>query len=273
MMNNIQISIITLSKNDQLKFLKTLRSVELQKIDFKIEWIVLDGSDENINKQNKETISQKFHKKHGIHIRHINSNKLKIKGIYPCMNYGKRIAKGIFIIFLNSGDTFFNSNSLKTFFKNSINVGADNSLIFGQANIVANKKINWLFPGKHLKNINIWLMFFEPNHQTMLISRDLANQFDFPTQYNIIGDGYWKRNILRKASKVIYIKTPLIKFFLDGVSSTKPSKKILKELLKNQNISIFRKIIFTTKYFFPRRFFSLYYLMQKYKSYLFDLLI
>jgi len=145
------------------------------------------------------------------------------------MNYGKRIAKGIFIIFLNSGDTFFNSNSLKTFFKKSINVDADNSLIFGQANIVANKKINWLFPGKHLKNINIWLMFFEPNHQTMLISRDLANQFDFPTQYNIIGDGYWKRRILRKASKVIYIKTPLIKFFLDGVSSTKPSKKILKE--------------------------------------------
>tara|TARA_B100001057_G_scaffold418096_1_gene437130 strand:- start:209 stop:532 length:324 start_codon:yes stop_codon:yes gene_type:complete len=107
----------------------------------------------------------------------------------------------------------------------------------------------------------------------MLISRDLANQFNFPTQYNIIGDGYWKRNILRKASKVIYIKTPLIKFFLDGVSSTKPSKKILKELIKNKNISICRKIIFTTKYFFPRRFFSLYYLMQKYKSYLFDLLI
>ena len=118
MMNNIQISIITLSKNDHLKFLKTLRSLEIQKINFEIEWIVLDGSDQTINKRNKETITQKFPKKHGIHIKHINSNKLKIKGIYPCMNYGKRIAKGIFIIFLNSGDTFFNSNSLKTFFKN-----------------------------------------------------------------------------------------------------------------------------------------------------------
>ena len=76
MMNNIQISIITLSKNDHLKFLKTLRSLEIQKINFEIEWIVLDGSDQTINKQNKETITQKFHKKHDIHKKHINRNKL-----------------------------------------------------------------------------------------------------------------------------------------------------------------------------------------------------
>ena len=56
MMNNIQISIITLSKNDHLKFLKTLRSLELQKINFEIEWIVLDGSDEKIKKQNKKLL-------------------------------------------------------------------------------------------------------------------------------------------------------------------------------------------------------------------------
>ena len=198
---------------------------------------------------------------------------LLVQQIYPCMNYGKSIAKGIFIIFLNSGDTFFNSNSLKTFFKNSINLSKDNSIIFGQANIVANKKINWLFPGKNLKNIKIWLMFFEPNHQTMLISSKLANKFDFPTKFNIIGDGYWKRRVLRTANKIVYVGTPLIKFFLDGVSSTKPTKKALIELISNKNISILRKIIFTIKYLFPKRFFSLYYLMQKYKSYLIDLLM
>ena len=170
-MRNVKISIITLSKNDQVKFLKTLKSIKLQKINFAIEWIVIDGSNNKLNKKNKETISKIFKKKEVIHIKHINSNALKIKGIYPCMNYGKRIARGIFIIFLNSGDTFFNSNSLKTFFKYSINLIKDNSIIFGQANIVANKKINFLFHGKNLKNIKIWLMFFEPNHQTMLISR------------------------------------------------------------------------------------------------------
>ena len=198
---------------------------------------------------------------------------LLVQQIYPCMNYGKSISKGTFIIYLNSGATFFNQKSLNTFFENSIDLSSEKSLIFGQANIIANNKINWLFPGEKLKNINIWLKFFEPNHQAMLISKNLANEYNFSTKYNIIGDGFWKRRILRKASKVIYVKTPLVKFFLDGVSSTKPSKKILKNLIKNKNISILRKIIFVIKYFFPTKFFSLYYLMQKYKSYIFDLLM
>jgi hypothetical protein len=272
-MNNIHISIITLNKNDHLKFLKTLRSIEIQKINFGIEWIIVDGSDQKIYKKNQEIIRRKFLIKKDFHINHINSKRLNIKGIYPCMNYGKSIAKGTFIIYLNSGDIFFNHNSLNTFFENSINIRTEKSLIFGQANIVANKKINWLFPGKKLKNINIWLKFFEPNHQAMLISNNLANEYNFSTKYNIIGDGYWKRRILSKATKVVYVKKPLVKFFLDGVSSSKPSKKNLNNLIKNKNISILRKLIFIIKYFFPTKLFSLYYLMQKYKSYIFDLLI
>ena len=272
-MNNIHISIITLNKNDHLKFLKTLRSIAIQKKSFNIEWIIVDGSDQKIYEKNKEIIRKNFLLKKDFQINHINTNKLNIKGIYPCMNYGKSISKGIFIIFLNSGDTFFNQNSLNTFFENSINLSTEKSIIFGQANIVANKKIDWLFPGEKLKNINIWLRFFEPNHQAMLISNKLANKYNFSTKYNIISDGYWKKKILRQASKVVYIKTPLVKFFLDGVSSTKPSKKNLKKIIKNKNISFLRKIIFVIKYFFPTKFFSLYYLMQKYKSYIFDLLM
>ena len=30
-----------------------------------------------------------------------------------------------------------------------------------------------------LKNIDIWLKFFEPNHQSMLISKKLAQKYDF----------------------------------------------------------------------------------------------
>jgi len=273
MKNNIQISIITLTKNDHFKFLKTLKSIEIQKVNFYIEWLIIDGSNQKILKKNEEITKQKLFQNESIQVKHINTHKLNIEGIYPCMNYGKRVSRGLFVIFLNSGDTFFNRNSLNTFLKHSINVSPNNSLIFGQANVIANKKINWLFPGKKLKNIKIWLKFFEPNHQSMLISRNLANQFDFSTKYNIIGDGYWKRKILKKADNIIYLETPLIKFFLDGVSSTKPSKKIFLELIKNKKISFFRKIVFSIKYFLPTQFFSLYYLMQKYKSYLFDLLM
>lgn len=272
-MDNIYISIITLNKNDHLKFLKTLRSIAIQKISFSIEWIILDGSNQKIYEKNKENIRKKFLLKKDFQINHINTKKINIKGIYPCMNYGKSISKGLFMIFLNSGDTFFNQNSLNSFFENSIDLSTEKSIIFGQANIIANKKINWLFPGEKLKNINIWLKFFEPNHQSMLISNKLASEYNFSTKHDILSDGYWKRKILRKASKIVYVKTPLVKFFLDGVSSAKPSKKILKNLIKNKNISILRKIIFVIKYFFPTHFFSLYYMLQKYKSYIFDFLM
>ena len=44
-MKNIHISIITLTKNDHLKFIKTLKSIKSQKRDFNIEWLIIDGSD------------------------------------------------------------------------------------------------------------------------------------------------------------------------------------------------------------------------------------
>ena len=43
-MKNIQISIITLTKNNNLKLLKTLVSIRSQIRSFEIEWLIIDGS-------------------------------------------------------------------------------------------------------------------------------------------------------------------------------------------------------------------------------------
>ena len=272
-MKNIHISIITLTKNDHLKFIKTLKSIKSQKRNFNLEWLIIDGSNKKINKKNKNLAYLKFSKDKKIFINHINSKLKNIEGIYQCMNYGKNISKGKFIIFLNSGDIFFNRYALEIYFNKSLNVNIENSLIFGQANIIANKNINWYFPGNNLNNIKNWLRYFEPNHQTMLISNSLAKRINFPTKYNIIGDGYWKRQILNEAIEVLFIKKPLIKFFLDGVSSTKPSRKVFKDLIKNKNIHLHRKAIFIIKYYLPKEIFSFYYLIQKFKSNLIDLFL
>ena len=176
--NNIQITIITLVKNDYQKFIKTLKSIKSQSKYFPTEWIIIDGSNKTINKRIKFEIKNIFSLDNNIFIKQINSNSLKLEGIYPCMNYGKKIATGKFIIFLNSGDQFFRENSLKTFFVKSLNLKTHNSLVFGQAKIIANNKIYWYFPGKRLTNFKRWLKYFEPNHQAMLISNNLANKFD-----------------------------------------------------------------------------------------------
>ena len=58
--NNIQITVITLTKNDNLKFERTLKSLISQDLNFIIEWIVIDGSrKEEINK-NQSLIKKSF---------------------------------------------------------------------------------------------------------------------------------------------------------------------------------------------------------------------
>lgn len=273
--NNIQISIITLTKNNKLELLKTLKSIENQHRNFLTELIIIDGSNKNQFIKNKNLIDKNFFKKNikDIFVNQISSENISLKGIYPCMNYGKKIAKGTFIIFLNSGDTFFNNMSLQTLFNKSLYLDSKRGLIFGQAKIISPTNINWYFPGKRLKNFERWLKIFEPNHQSMLVANPLANKYDFPLNVNSLADGYWKRNIINNSSEIIYIEKPIIKFYLNGISSSKPSKKFLSNIIKNKEISIFRKFTFLIKYILPLKLFYLYYLSQKLKSLLIDLII
>jgi hypothetical protein len=272
--NNIYISIITLSKNDNKNFSRTLKSIISQKKEIKIEWLIIDGSGYKTQEKKKKLIKKFFDKyqKNNIYLNFINSKKEGIFGIYPCMNYGKKIAIGKFIIFLNSGDVFFEKNSLEILIKNSLYIDQDYSFIFGQANNVASKNISWFFPGNKLKNIKKWLRFFEPNHQSMMISKKLADSYDFSTNQDSLSDGYWKRQIINNAIDIVYIKTPIVKFFFDGVSTLKPSKKKFTKIIKNKNISILRKFVFLVKYVFPKNLFFIYHFMQKYKSILIDLI-
>ena len=48
--NNIHLTIITLTKNDEIKFLRTLKSISSQKINTKVEWLIIDGSSNIIQK-------------------------------------------------------------------------------------------------------------------------------------------------------------------------------------------------------------------------------
>ena len=65
----------------------------------------------------------------------------------------------------------------------------------------------------------------------MLISKSLASKFDFSEKYGIISDGYWKRKIINRSKEIIYINKPVINFYLDGVSSSKPTQKVISEIL------------------------------------------
>ena len=74
MKNNIYLSIITLSKNDNKKFSRTMVSIFSQNNITNIEWLIIDGSNEEIQKSKIKlikNISNNYDKKN-ILLRHIN---------------------------------------------------------------------------------------------------------------------------------------------------------------------------------------------------------
>ena len=95
------ISIITINFNDKIGLQRTFDSVFAQ--DFNdFEYIVIDGGS---NDGSKELIEE-------------NTDKISYwisepdKGIYNAMNKGIKVANGEYLLFLNSGDKFYNKKSL-----------------------------------------------------------------------------------------------------------------------------------------------------------------
>ena len=103
----MKITIITVVKNDKLNISKTIKSVLSQS--FKnYEYIICDelstdGTDEVIRRNIKNTKIIYYRKKD--------------KNFYDGLNSAIKKAKGIYIVILNSGDLFYEKNTLKKYFK------------------------------------------------------------------------------------------------------------------------------------------------------------
>ena len=146
----------------------------------------------------------------------------------------------------------------------------ENCFVFGQANIFYTKNLHWLFPGKNLKNIKRWLKYFDPNHQSMLITKKLAQNYTFDENCMVISDGIWKRKIIQNAKSYFYIDQPVVTFNLDGISNKRPKFHVIVNQIKNKKVSIPRKIIIIIKFIIPTYFYLFYPILQKYKSLIID---
>ncbi|OYP64153.1 glycosyltransferase family 2 protein [Prevotella sp. P3-122] len=102
----MKLSIITVNFNHKEGLKDTILSVINQKYFDDYEFIVIDGGSFD---GSKELIEE-----YASHIDYWVSE--KDGGIYNGMNKGIRVAKGDYLIFMNSGDTFYNDHVLKDVF-------------------------------------------------------------------------------------------------------------------------------------------------------------
>jgi len=206
----LKLSIITINYNNKEGLQKTMESVETQNIqnnrDFEyiaIDGFSSDGSSELIKKSNIVT-------KYKIE---------KDNGIADAFNKGIELASGEYIFFLNSGDVFYDENSLEHILKN---LHTKDMYIY-KAAMVDEKGDILNIAGKAIDLSKQKYRNYLP-HQGMMIKKSLFDQYGkYDINYKLGMDYEWSTRLLKdsKNLNIEFIDEPISKMLNGGVSQTR----------------------------------------------------
>ena len=237
------ISIITVNFNDVQGLNTTMNSIFNQTYK-DIEYIVIDGGSTDGSKELIE--------KHADKLSYWVSE--SDKGIYNAMNKGIKVANGEYFLFLNSGDSLYDNNSLSNFISL---IGSDEyHFIYGNLFMCGDEKWIKSFPD------NLSFFYFVNKsipHPATLIKKECFDYALFDENLKIVSD--WKlfvTLICKKNLNYKRIDLTLSKFNLDGISSTQSSllkaerQQVLDEHFSNlmidyQNFQSLRKELDSNK--------------------------
>ncbi len=202
-------SIITVCQNN-LEGLKRTSESNFSQTYGDFEWIVVDGESTD------GTLG---------FLKSINNNRLSFlsepdKGLYDAMNKGLKLARGDFVIFMNSGDSFVNSEVLKKLEYQIYTKQPD--FIYGDAIEFEDSK---QFYKKALSHKKATYSMFT-HHQAIFYRRSLIGFLKYDLDFKMAADWAFTIKFLRKASKVLYWDSPICLFERGGFSQS-PSQKSL----------------------------------------------
>ena len=214
----IPLSIITVTYNAGKEIVTTLDSVEKQSYtDF--EHIFVDGGSKD---DTVESIRQAK----------INNKRILVEkdnGIYDAMNKGLRMAQGEFVLFLNAGDSFADTDVILKFM-NALKENPKANVFYGQTSIVDSHG-NYMGP-RHLTAPDVLTaQDFKKGmlvcHQAFFARRSCTEPYNL--RYSYSADFDWCLRILLKGSDSIYLgDNPIVKYLNEG-TTTKNHFASLKE--------------------------------------------
>lgn len=214
------LSIITINYNNAEGLRNTIESVLKQSFkDF--EYIIVDGASTDKSLDIIKSFDQ-------IKFKWISE---KDKGIYDAMNKGVTFAKGKYLLFLNSGDIFFDNNSVLALI-NSLN---DEDLVYGNMiDCFENPPKPYKYPDK--LSLDYMICNGLP-HQATAIKKELFKKVGlYNDNYDVISDwAFFMLAIFRYKASYKYIDLTICSFEGGGLSS---SKSTIPTIIKEQRAFI-----------------------------------
>lgn len=208
------LSVITIVYNNVTDIERTMLSV-LNQTYSGIEYIVVDGlsSDGTIDiiSKYKDRIAKFIIEKD--------------EGIYDAMNKGLALATGDYVIFMNSGDEFYDAETVAAVFASA----DDADIYYGETEMIdstgqslgqrrhkAPKQFTW-------KDFKLGMSI---SHQAIYITRSLIEPYD--RRYHLSADIDWIIRAAKKAKKIVNVNRYVAKYLVGGMSKTKHRQSLLE---------------------------------------------
>lgn len=210
----------------------TLKSIINQNFIDK-EIIIIDGG--------SSSNSLKYFEKYLPYIKHFISK--KDNGIFDAMNIGLSYASGLWINFMNFGDSFYEKNTLNTIFSKNLR---NYDLIYG--NVLNLKYGHRKYANKITKRI-----LYQHNicHQSLFARKKIFDLIgNFETKYKTGGDPDWILRACSAGFKFMYLDMTICNYADDGLSSEWSLDKRLRILKKHYTVA--ERIIYWL-YYLPLR--------------------
>ncbi len=213
-MHKPTLSIITIVYNNVRDIERTMLSV-LNQSYAHIEYIVVDGA----SSDGTLKVIQRYQD------RLSNLVSEKDAGIYDAMNKGLALANGDYVLFMNSGDELYASDTVENVFSTA----PDADIYYGETEMYNEA---WQSIGKRRHSVPekfTWKSFrfgMTISHQAIYIRRTLTEPYD--RQYELSADIDWILTAAKKAKTSVKVSGYVAKYLVGGMSK-KRHQQSLKE--------------------------------------------
>ncbi|MCQ2204769.1 MAG: glycosyltransferase [Bacteroidales bacterium] len=203
----MKLSIITINYNNKDGLQKTIDSINSQTWR-EFEWIIIDGG----STDGSRDLIEKTAANPSSNVKYWCSE--PDKGVYNAMNKGISHCEGDYINCMNSGDVFYDSNTLMTVFDDKV---YESEILYG----------DWIQDyGSYQKNVHLYtpvdmysICYGNICHQAMFVSAGMMKKKAFDESYKFLAD--WNRWIEAavEGARFEYLKCTVCIYNMDGISS------------------------------------------------------